>query len=60
MNENNKMIANALSLRTQQRKSLDLLEQIAQKITLKLDTNLEEAIDAITFLFLIICCLMQR
>lgn len=60
MNENNKMIANALSLRTQQRKSLDLLEQIAQKITLKLDTNLEEAIDAITFLFLIICCLMQH
>lgn len=37
MNENNKMIANALSLRTPQRKSLDLLEQIVQKITLKSD-----------------------
>ena len=47
MNENNKMIANALSLRTPQRKSLDLLEQIVQKITLKPDTNLEEELDAI-------------
>lgn len=38
MNENNRMIANALSLRTPQRKSLDLLvEQIVQKITLKSD-----------------------
>lgn len=47
MNENNKMIANALSLRTPQRKSLDLLEQIVQKIDLKPDADLKEALAAI-------------
>ena len=44
MNENNKTIANALSLRTPQRKSLDLLEQIVQKIDLKPDADLKEAL----------------
>lgn len=47
MNENNKTIANALSLRTPQRKSLDLLEQIVQKIDLKPDADLKEALAAI-------------
>lgn len=47
MNENNKTIANALSLRTPQRKSLDLLEQIVQKIALKPDADLKETLAAI-------------
>ena len=47
MNENNKTIANALSLRTPQRESLDLLEQIVQKIDLKPDADLKEALAAI-------------
>lgn len=47
MNENNKMIANALSLREPQRKSLDLLEQIVQKLDDKPEADLTELLAAI-------------